>query len=272
MSRKGSLFYYISVAAIFILMEVAALGMLKYNGILQNNWISKGIHGFQSTVWGGTESITQYFRLKKTNEALAEENYQLLQELRKYEYLYRQQQTAGDFPECRNDCYRYIPASITKISNSRQHNYLIVNKGSEDGVLLHSGIITRQGVIGIVDAVSRHYSYAKAFTSTDMSVSARVGKEGAIGALRWDGTDSRSATLAEIPQHIEISQNDTIYTSGYSMIFPPDIPLGTIERWETVNGATYELKIKLFEDFRQLRYVIVVNNLDEEELKELEQR
>jgi len=259
-----------TVAAIFIILEVAALGMLKYNGALQNRWISKGMHGFMAAVWGGTESVAEYFRLKKTNEELIEENDFLIDRLRRYEHL------TGIHPDSLSGTssgnYVYIPASISKISNNKQHNYIIIDKGYEDGVTPHSGIVTRNGAVGIVDEVSRHYSYARSFANTDMSVSTRIGREGVTGIMRWDGKSSRTAVLSEIPQHIVLEKGDTVYTSGYSEIFPPDIPLGTIRNWKTVNGATYNLDIELFTDFRSLRHVYIVNNLYEQELKELEHK
>ena len=89
--------------------------------------------------------------------------------------------------------------------------------------------------------------------------------------MKWDGRSSRGAILSEIPHHIGISPGDTVYTSGYSTIFPPDIPLGTTGESRLVNGATYEIKVTLFEDFSRLRYVTIVNHTGKEELKELEE-
>jgi len=63
---------------------------------------------------------------------------------------------------------------------------------------------------------------------------------------------------------------DTVYTSGYSSIFPPDIPLGVTGKSRIVNGATYEIDITLFEDFGALRYVTIVENKGQEEMHKLE--
>ena len=71
---------------------------------------------------------------------------------------------------------------------------------------------------------------------------------------------------------MEISVGDTIYTSGFSSIFPPDIPLGVTGKSRVVNGSTYEIQIRLFEDFTALRYVTVVKNLSRNEIKQLEGR
>ena len=65
---------------------------------------------------------------------------------------------------------------------------------------------------------------------------------------------------------------DTVYTSGFSSIFPADIPLGTTGKSKIVNGATYEIEISLLEDFSALRYVTIVDNLGKDEIKEVEDR
>ena len=166
--------------------------------------------------------------------------------------------------------YRYIPADIVKISNNTQHNYIILGKGFKDGVTEGSGVVTSRGAIGVIDAVSENFSYARSFKNHEMNISARLGKKGASGPMCWDGIHSDGAILKEIPHHVEFEKGDTVYTSGFSSIFPPDIPLGTTGESRIVNGATYEIDIKLFEDFGALRYVTIVENMSKDELKDLE--
>ncbi len=270
MQKKGAISYVIN-AAIFILLEVAALNMLRYGGRMQNLWLSKGFHAVMATVWGGTQDIAHYFSLKKTNDELALENTILRARLAQLEsvvadslIMSRQPDMAGNF--------RYIPATIAKISNNSEHNYIIIDKGSDDGIHQGSGLITWTGAIGIVDAVGRKYSYARSFKNHDMSISTRIGKEGPVGPMTWDGHSSNGAVLREIPHHVEFSPGDTVYTSGFSSIFPAGIPLGTIGESRIVNGATYEIKIRLFEDFKSVRYITVVENTGKDEIEELENR
>lgn len=273
MSRKGYILYYISVAATFIALEVAALSILGHNGTLQGNWLSKGVHAFQATIWGTTENISYYFSLKQENDKLAQQNFRLEQQVRKYEYLTGKDFMTDSLGFSENiGNYRYIPATVVKMSRKKQHNYLIIGKGTKDGVSARAGIITSNGVIGIIDAVSEHYAYVRSFANSEMSVSARIGHEGAIGILRWNGIEDSGAVLSEIPHHIEITQGDTLYTSGFSAIFPPDIPLGVLGEKKLVNGASYEIKVKLFEDFSKVRYVTVVENVAIAEFEELERR
>ncbi len=242
--------------------------MLRNNGELQDSWFSKGIQSFNSTVWGGIENIRHYFSLQKKNDELALDNHELRVRIARLEAMIADSiaeansGVAGDF--------RYIPAEISKISNNTRHNYIIIGKGSEDGVTEGSGIITEKGAIGVIDAVGKNHSYARSFKNHEMSISARLGKEGAVGPMDWNGYSGNGAILREIPHHVEFNPGDTVFTSGYSSIFPPDIPLGTVTKGKIVNGATYEIEVRLFEDFGALRHVTIVENLGKNEIKRLE--
>lgn len=126
--------------------------------------------------------------------------------------------------------------------------------------------------MGIVDAVSRHYSYVISFMNTEFSVSARLGREGAVGPLVWDGKSTHGAILKDIPLQNKFEKGDTVRTSGYSSIFPSDIPLGTIGDAKIVNGATYEIEVSLFQDMKSVRYVTIATNVGKNEIASLERQ
>ena len=255
--RRSNIIYHLVNAAIFILLEIAALNMLSNNGTLQNVWFSKGMHAVSGNLWGFTQNVRHYFSLKKRNDALAEENHQLRLRVAEMENMLKIEASAVTVPPdgIAGD-FRYIPA---------------IGKGSDDGVSKGSGVVTGKGAVGIIDAVSRNYSYARSFKNHEMNISARLGKEGAVGPMAWDGVSSSRAVLREIPHHVHFEKGDTVFTSGYSSIFPPDIPLGTTGEAKIVNGATYDIQIDLFEDFGALRYVTIVENIGKDEIENLEE-
>lgn len=258
-------------AAIFIALEVAALAMLYYNGALQRMWFSEAAQGFMGSVWGSTQKVKDYFHLSSANDSLALENHALRVKIAQMEEaLAETGQEMPEFKDSKTRHYSYIPANIMKISNNKQHNYMIIGKGAADGVTEGAGVITSKGAVGIVDAVSERFSYARSFKNHEMSISARLGRNGAIGPLSWNGMTSAGAILKEIPHHVEFHPGDTVYTSGHSSIFPADIPLGTTGKAKIVNGATYEIEVTLFEDFAALRHVTIVENLGRDEMKTLE--
>ena len=270
--RQRKIITNVATAAIFIALEVAALAMLNHNGPLQNLWFSEAAHGFMGKVWGSTQKVKDYFHLKSANDSLALENHNLRVRLAQLESEFNGSGIAsqGNTPEVAAG-FRYIHSHIEKISNNTQHNYIIIDKGSADGVVVGAGVITGKGAVGIIDAVSENYAYARSFRNHGMNISARLGKEGVVGPLSWDGISSNKAILREIPHHVVFEKGDTVYTSGYSSIFPADIPLGTTGDAKIINGATYEIDIRLFEDFSALRYVTIVENLGREEMEALEE-
>ena len=271
MAGRGSVIKTIMAAAVFIAMEIAALSMLSRDGVSQHFFLSKEKHAVAGGLWRIGTSAKEYFSLKKTNGELSRENARLFEELNRYKSAERM---AGldsliAFGE-RSDGFRYTPATIVKISWGKQHNYLILGQGTDEGVSARSGIITPKGVVGIVDTVSRHYAYAVSLMNADLNISARLGRNGAVGPLAWDGNTSTGAVLKEIPLQSRFEEGDTVYTSGFSSIFPPDIPLGRVKEAKVVNGATYDIKVQLFQGFNDLRYVIVATNTEREEIEELE--
>lgn len=271
MSKERKITQKIISAAVFILLEIAAVAMLRNNGTLQSIWISRASHQFMAWTWGGSESVLDFFKLKKTNARLAEENARLLQELRQFRDMdnAEKEKTATDSLGF-SSSFQMIPATIVKISRNKQHNYFIINKGYEDGVFPESGVITSNGVVGIIDAVDRHYSYGLSLMNTNLNVSARLGIDGAIGPMKWDGISSSRALLQEISIQNELTPGDTVWTSGFSSIFPADIPMGITGESRVINGATYEIDVELFQDFNDLKYVTVAINSGREEILYLE--
>ncbi len=270
MARSRSVGARILCAAVFILLETAAIVMLNHNNSMQRLWTMRLSHGFMAKTWGFTQKVRGYFSLAGQNEELALENHRLREMIREYEDAAK----ATDISlqsVARDDGFVYTPAQIIKSGTNSQHNYLILDKGSEDGIVQNSGIISSKGVIGIVDAVSRHYSYAISFLNTEVNISSRLGGTGAVGPLAWDGKNTDGAILKEIPLQYRYSPGDTVYTSGYSVIFPPDIPLGTAGDASIINGATNEITVNLFQDYTALKFVTIVRNTRAAEIEALEQ-
>ena len=271
MPKERSVVQDILTVAVFIILEVAAVLMLSHNKQIQRLWVARISHGFMAQTWGATQSVSNYFSLKRQNDELALENDRLQKLVRGYEMAARQADPASK-PVLADDGFNYIPATIIKSSVNTQHNYLIIDKGSEDGVVRNSGVITPKGVIGIVDAVSSHYSYAISFLNTELFISARLGNSGAVGPLAWDGTSSDRAILKEIPLQFKFAPGDTVYTSGYSTIFPPDIPIGVAGDSKIINGATNEIEVDLFQNHKALKYVTIVSNARAAEIEAIEKQ
>lgn len=261
-TKRSPRFRWLVSLLLFIVLETISLIMISESSFVQQLKINGAYMSVRGALAQAGSDIKYYFNLREVNADLSAENGTLLAELERYRASYICKDTA----EVK---YNYIPASIVANSTNNKQNFIIIDKGRRDGVKEDMGVVSPLGVAGVVSRVSEKYSYVISLLNVNQSISARIGKSGAFGPLFWDGKSASKAILADIPQHINISIGDTIYTSGYSTIFPPEIPIGTAGKSKIVRGTHKEIEVNLFQNFRTLKYVRVVKNRDKEELDNL---
>ena len=270
MAQRRSFYVGLATAAVFIFLEIAAMSMLRRASALQDIWLNRFSHNVMAWTWGGLTRMQNYFSLQEQNDILAGRNFELFKELQRYREMERDMQAMAKLDSAGfSSRFNYIPAEITAMGTNSRHNYIILDKGSNDGVKPNSAIITPVGVVGMVYSVDKRFSYGLSLLNDKISVSARIGREGLVAPLSWDGHGTDHAILKDIPLHLEVAEGDTVRTSGISAVYPADIPLGVTMGSRLVDGAVNIVNVKLFIDFSSLRYVIIADNPDRELLKEL---
>ena len=256
----------LSTLLLFILLETASVVMMVNNGVVQRFKVLGAVRTVEGGIWKRTRQIGNYFNFRTENERLQAENLQLRQELSRYAAAAA---ALDSHKVVVTPDFTYIGATVIRNSVDAQHNYLVLDRGSEEGVAPGMGVVTDRGVVGIVGAVSRHYAHVISLLGTGQSVSAKLAASGAFGPLRWTGTSPDGMLLQEIPVHIQAAPGDTVVTSGFSTIYPPGIPIGAVVDTRINQGSSQDLTVRLFEDFRTLHYVYVVANNNGQEIREL---
>ncbi|WP_096684549.1 rod shape-determining protein MreC [Ichthyobacterium seriolicida] len=207
-----------------------------------------------------------FFSLKKIyysseyNTLLLEENSNLKSKIHHREY-------TTDQRECQ---YNYIGAEIISNTYKNNNNYLVLNKGYVDGIKPYMGVVTQEGVVGIINAVSKNYSRVMSILNRDIKISSGVSSNNFFGITTWNGNDYKTAQIDDIPKEASVNIGDTISTNGFSFIFPKNIPIGIIMDY-SLNKKTglYEIQISLSNDFRRIKYVYVIKNNLKEEIEKL---
>ena len=110
--------------------------------------------------------------------------------------------------------------------------------------------------------VSDHYAVViPVLNATSSRISCAIRGRNYFGYLQWYGGDPATAYIEDIPRHARFKRGEWVETSGYSAIFPPGILVGKIERiYNSVDGLSYRLKVRLSTDFGCLRDVFVIND------------
>ena len=261
-----SFYYSMGRFLLFIALEAICIVMASNNGIVQQYKIVGKVRDIQSIFWEAGNNIKAYSKLKSVNTELAAQNMKLMEEnmkLRQHIFKMNGDSLTGMLLSqgvLSDTSFSYDWAKVIKNSLNTTHNYIVINKGRNHGITEDMGVVTPNGVVGIIRAVGKNHSYILSFLNQKQQISAKLGDNITFGPLSWDGNSIGYATLNEIPQHVPVSPGDTIYTSGYSSFFPPDIPIGIAESSKIVNGMHRAVKVKLLQDFRLLDYVIIVKN------------
>ena len=133
------------------------------------------------------------------------------------------------------------------------------------------GVITNNGVVGIIHSVSDRFSLVISVLHQKSSISVRLKNELFLGRMLWDGFDYRASVVEDIPNHADISIGDTIISSGNSAIFPEGIAIGQVKSFQEIPGDNfYKIKIDFFEDMNRLHYVYIAESLIKQEKELLE--
>ena len=134
------------------------------------------------------------------------------------------------------------------------------------------GVITNEGVIGVIHSVSKNYSLVISLLHKKSATGIFLKKNMHTGILRWKGFNYKIATINDLPVHIPLNIGDTIITNSYSNIYPEGVNIGTISTFnKNHDDGFYTVNVSLFEDFNNLRYVYIVHSTQSDEQLQLEQ-
>jgi len=146
----------------------------------------------------------------------------------------------------------------------------MLDKGWHSGIKKDMGVITTEGVVGIIIDVSENFSSGISILHKDSRISGRIRKNDQLVNISWDGWNYRLGDISHIPTHVTLFPGDTILTSGNSQIFPEGMMIGTVEYVdEEMDNMFKKGKIRYSVDYNQVTYIYVVENTRRDEILRL---
>ena len=190
---------------IFILLEIVSFSL-----IIRHNEYQRAIFSESASILFGNISaiatdVKNYFRLKETNESLANENILLKNRLEQYE-LSRDTIVQGTFMQDSIPVYEYIGAKLVNATFNRTKNYLTLDRGLKNGIRKEMGVCSPDGIVGLVQDLSGQFAIVIPLINVDSRISAKIKKNSYYGSLQWDGVDYRYSYLNDIPYHVEVNE------------------------------------------------------------------
>jgi len=260
--NKNSILFLI-LFAVSIFLTVQNHSFHKSRFISSASYVTGGVYSWSN-------SINTYLNLEEYNERLITENNKLrnvISNMNDSISISKQLDSTsfeGD--------YIFRPARVINNNFSKPDNYLTLNRGEKSGIQQEFGVITSQGIVGIVDRVNNKYSRVISILNSRSRINAQLSSTNHFGSLVWNGKDPNVVQLIDVPRQAPVQKGDTIITGGRSLIFPEGLPIGSIEDFNLDQTQSYyTIDIKLFNDMTNIGYVYVIENINKEEIKELQE-
>ena len=253
---------------LFLLLLGLSIVLMAQTTSYQQSKVLGVVASTRAWVYEKIDNLSTYFSLKSENDRLQEENTGLRNQLNYYlaaDTLHETQR----YDTIKRVSYTYLSSRIVNTSTNKIKNILVVNIGEDQGVAPDMGVVSSQGVVGVVTKVSENYSAVLPIINPDSFISSRLVRTNAEGLLSWDGVNYRVALLTGVPQHIDVQVGDTLVTSSNSNIYPPNVLVGTVRSYEVKRGNLYEIKVDLSVDYKRLQDVYVVSSDSHSEIDTL---
>jgi rod shape-determining protein MreC len=212
-----------------------------------------------------SQGIVNYFSLKKINQQLRLEN-----EILKVLELAYQNNKVDKTAILESFGFEITGARIIRNSYDKARNYIIIDKGQANGIKTDTGVISSDGIIGIVNQTTENFSSILSLLHRDLKVNVSFKKNGAYGSMSWRGNHPKKMKLDDISTLNPVSIGDTIVTGGMSDYFPYGIPLGTVSKIERPKfEGYYDIDIELFSNPTQKEFVYIIKNKNLDQIEKL---
>lgn len=247
---------------LFLLMELVNIfSVFKYNDY-QHTYYFNTTNQWAASILQMSREVQTYHQLRDVNSTLATENSKLRLEIFQ---LSNQRQPENKIPYFVNPTVlnRFQPVACKVIDQSTQltQNYLTIDKGLKQGIRPGMAVISSDGIVGKVMSCTEDLSMIVSILHTANHVSAKLKSSGELGYIQWSGLQPEVAELMDISKYKKVSKGDTVVTSDYNAVFPPNIPIGIVAKVGLEKDETFhDIKVMLLTKFSSLKFVYVIKN------------
>lgn len=265
-----NLFYLIErfhLLILLLILEGLALMFVRKTNLYQDSVLGNASNAVSGKIYTVRTEISEYFGLKLENERLAEENAYYLSQV-SYPIIYPKDSTLP--AESDSIIFKYSVAKVIDNNITQSVNYIMINKGINDGIEKGQGLITGLGVVGIITNTSADYAMAMSVVSTKSRISLKHKKSGAFGNLTWDGSNPWVLSIDNVSKTNIVAIGDTFVTAGYSNFFPPNIPAAIVTEVKQDPSTSFlYIDVKLSIDINKLDFVYIVKSKDKPQIDSL---
>ncbi len=193
-------------------------------------------------------------RLKTENSLLRTQIIQLQENQKDYDALYALLKVARTRPDS-----DYLAAMVIGRDPNPFMRYIFINQGSDAGLRRGMPVVSDQGLVGRIVAVSADAAQVQLITDSDAAVNVLLPESKADAMLV--GSVTGDITLQMIPQEVKVEPGELILTSGLGGTYPVNLLVGQVVSVRKLDTALFQsAAVQPVTDFASLRWVLVVTS------------
>lgn len=162
-----------------------------------------------------------------------------------------------------------IASSVISRSPDTWLDSIIIDVGSNSGIEENMSVMTDSGLVGHVTEVSATSSKVQLLITennqmTNVAVSIQTDDGIVSGILSDYDEKSQELILEQVPKDAQISEGNTVTTSGLGGVSPEGLIIGEVTSASSDNfGLSQSVRVKPAADFKDIRSVLVIMTLNE---------
>jgi rod shape-determining protein MreC len=204
------------------------------------------------------ESYINLRDTKKNIDELKQENMQLKSELNILQTASLENERLRKLLDFKNKSqFKLLSCEIIQSDPSFLYKNVRINRGKEDGVQFGMGVLTAEGVIGVVIRVYSSYSDVLLLTDPNSNMDVLVARNRRRGVLQGGLSSAMQFKYFERGNNLLIG--DEIVTSGLTGAFPSGIQIGkVVSIHSSVDNVTQVVEVEPAVDFSDFKEALVL--------------
>lgn len=265
----GEIIFSLKEYLILTLLVIISLILLFSNDNSQIRFLRAFAIGAFGTVQSGLSAIPNIFEIEQENKYLRETNIKLSNEISYLKETKLENIRLSKLIGLKeNSNLGVVSAKIVNKSLIQTRNTITIDIGSNDSVRINMPVITDDGLVGKVVALSGNYSIVQILYNKDLKLTVKDQRSRVDGILNYDGTGN--LLMTNVPKSADVKTGDMIITSEYSNNFPAGIPVGSVLEEGNLDNLFKKIVIQPVVNFKTLEEVFVLKYLPDKERAELE--
>ena len=246
---------------LFISCTILSFFLLFSNNSTQNVELFRArAIDFFSTFYKPVTWIKYSYTLDEENALLRKKVLQLSLQVSTMQFLEHENQRLQNLLSFkRENQLTLLPSKVINKGILPNINSLTIDIGKQSGVEKNDPVLTPKGVIGKVLIAGEYSSIVQIINDINYRLSVRIMPKGNTGILRWYGNNK--CQIREVQKNASVGVGDGVVTSGFSDIYPKNLPVGTVSGIIDKSGSFEKIiLVQITEDIESLIDVFVILN------------